>query len=318
MDRGLAELDGVRAAILTRWPELDGDDVDALDGSRAGLVTLLADTPGRDRVSAEEEVAEWLDGEVPADVMTEEAVDNARILAARREMAADEDAYSQDGSSATTIPPSRPSAAPATMTDPRRGRTAGALRRWTAGVARPPCPAPSTWRPTSCRGAATPDRIALAVVLAPGGAERGATAGCSTPSSARRPGCATMASAEGERVLLRLGNTVDFPVAYLGAIAAGHRAGPDLGAADRSARSPPSPARSARPLTDRRAPGSPCPTMPRRVLARGGAAGAATACRRPARAGRSGPARLHRLHLRHLRAAARGRPCAPRDLGARG
>lgn len=83
--------------ILTRWPELDGDDVDALDGSRAGLVTLLAAAPGRDRQDAEDEVAAWLEGEVPADVMTEEAVDNARILAARREMAADEDAYSQDG-----------------------------------------------------------------------------------------------------------------------------------------------------------------------------------------------------------------------------
>ena len=83
--------------ILTRWPELDGDDVDALDGSRAGLVTLLAASPGRDRQAAEDEVDEWLQGEVPADVMTEEAVDNARILASRREMAADEDAYSQDG-----------------------------------------------------------------------------------------------------------------------------------------------------------------------------------------------------------------------------
>jgi acyl-CoA synthetase (AMP-forming)/AMP-acid ligase II len=32
-------------------------------------------------------------------------------------------------------------------------------------------------------------------------------------------------------VLLRLGNTVEFPIAFLGAIAAGHRAGADLGPA---------------------------------------------------------------------------------------
>ncbi|KIQ67915.1 hypothetical protein [Wenxinia marina] len=84
--------------ILTRWPELDGDDVDAVEGDRSALARLIAEAkPDDDALDADEEIGEWLEGEVPADVMTEEDVDNQRILASRSEMAADEDAYSQDG-----------------------------------------------------------------------------------------------------------------------------------------------------------------------------------------------------------------------------
>lgn len=85
----------------------------------------------------------------------------------------------------------------------------------------PPCPAPFNLAAhVLAAGAATPDRLALAVVR-PTGAERWSYARL----IAAVRGCGTGLLAEGlqpgDRILLRLGNTPRFPVAYLGALAAG-------------------------------------------------------------------------------------------------
>lgn len=85
----------------------------------------------------------------------------------------------------------------------------------------PPCPAPFNLAAhVLAAGAATPDRLALAVVR-PTGAERwsyarliAAVRGCGT-------GLLASGLQPGDRILLRLANTPRFPVAYLGAIAAG-------------------------------------------------------------------------------------------------
>ena len=82
--------------LTTRWPNLDHDDVAATDGNRARFAELLAARQDQDLRTADQEIAEWLEGEVPADVMMDETVDNERILASRADMAPDEDAYSQD------------------------------------------------------------------------------------------------------------------------------------------------------------------------------------------------------------------------------
>ena len=85
------------ARITTRWPDLDRDDVAATDGDRERFEALLAARPDHDARTARAAVDEWLEGEVPSDVMMDETVANQRILASRQEMAPDEDAYSQDG-----------------------------------------------------------------------------------------------------------------------------------------------------------------------------------------------------------------------------
>jgi non-ribosomal peptide synthetase component F len=84
-----------------------------------------------------------------------------------------------------------------------------------------PCPAPFNLAEyVLAEGARQPERIALQI-LRPTGAERwsysrliGAVRGIGT-------GLLRAGLAPGDRVLLRLGNTVDFPLAYLGAIAMG-------------------------------------------------------------------------------------------------
>ncbi|MBD3678080.1 MAG: acyl--CoA ligase [Rhodobacteraceae bacterium] len=64
------------------------------------------------------------------------------------------------------------------------------------------------------------DKIALAVIR-PGGAERWSYARLEAAVRGTATGLLAAGLEPGDRVLLRLGNTVDFPVAYLGAITAG-------------------------------------------------------------------------------------------------
>lgn len=85
----------------------------------------------------------------------------------------------------------------------------------------PPCPAPFNLAAhVLSKADASPDKNALAI-LKPTGAERWSYArlkrsvlGCAT-------GYLNTGLAPGDRLLMRVGNTVDFPIAYLGAIAVG-------------------------------------------------------------------------------------------------
>lgn len=69
-------------------------------------------------------------------------------------------------------------------------------------------------------GEAVPDKIALAVVK-PTGAERWSYARLIAAVRGTAAGLLSSGLQPGDIVLMRLGNTVDFPIAYLGAIAAG-------------------------------------------------------------------------------------------------
>lgn len=91
---------------------------------------------------------------------------------------------------------------------------------WDAG-APPPCPAPYNMAADVLGQAARlPGKVALAVVT-PRGAERWSFARLEAAVRGTATGLTRLGLAPGARVLLRLGNTVDFPVAFLGALAAG-------------------------------------------------------------------------------------------------
>ncbi len=84
-----------------------------------------------------------------------------------------------------------------------------------------PCPAPFNLAEyVLARGAAQPDRIALQVLRLTG-AERWSYARLTEAVRGIGTGFLRAGLAPGDRLLLRLGNTVDFPLAYLGAIAVG-------------------------------------------------------------------------------------------------
>jgi acyl-coenzyme A synthetase/AMP-(fatty) acid ligase len=84
-----------------------------------------------------------------------------------------------------------------------------------------PCPAPFNLAAHALsRAEARADRIALAVVGL-SGAERWSYARLQAAVLGTAAGLRAAGIGEGDRVLLRLGNTVEFPLAFLGAIAAG-------------------------------------------------------------------------------------------------
>ncbi|TVP73501.1 MAG: benzoate--CoA ligase [Rhodobacteraceae bacterium] len=85
----------------------------------------------------------------------------------------------------------------------------------------PPCPTPFNMAQyVLAAGAQTPDKIALQILRA-SGAERWSYARLIDAVRATGTGLLRLGLLPGDRVLMRLGHTVDFPVAYLGAIAAG-------------------------------------------------------------------------------------------------
>lgn len=84
-----------------------------------------------------------------------------------------------------------------------------------------PCPAPFNMaRYVLAAGGQTPDKVALQIVRA-AGAERWSYARLIAAVRGTGQGLLNAGLRPGDRVLLRLGNSVDFPVAYLGALAAG-------------------------------------------------------------------------------------------------
>ncbi|MEI4232551.1 class I adenylate-forming enzyme family protein [Roseovarius sp. D22-M7] len=84
-----------------------------------------------------------------------------------------------------------------------------------------PCPAPFSLAAHVLGGAdAQPDKIALAV-LRLSGAERWSYARLKSAILGTGTGLLRQGMQPGDRVLMRLGNTVEFPIAYLGAIAVG-------------------------------------------------------------------------------------------------
>ncbi|WP_226621459.1 class I adenylate-forming enzyme family protein [Alloyangia pacifica] len=84
-----------------------------------------------------------------------------------------------------------------------------------------PCPAPFNLAAhVLAAGAATPDKIALSILRLTG-AERWSYARLISAVRGTATGLLQCGMEPGQILLLRLGNTVDFPIAYLGAIAAG-------------------------------------------------------------------------------------------------
>ncbi|MEQ5868986.1 acyl--CoA ligase [Sagittula sp. NFXS13] len=84
-----------------------------------------------------------------------------------------------------------------------------------------PCPAPFNLAEHVLRaGSATPDKVALSVVK-PTGAQRWSYGRLIAAIRGTATGLLQAGLTPGDVVLMRLGNTVDFPIAYLGAITAG-------------------------------------------------------------------------------------------------
>ncbi|MGR3486280.1 MAG: hypothetical protein ACU0BF_13110 [Paracoccaceae bacterium] len=83
--------------VLTHWPDLDEDEVQAVGGDYDRFVALLAARPDHDEETARDAIREWLEGQQPADAVMDPTRDNDRIRASARHIPPGEDVYSEDG-----------------------------------------------------------------------------------------------------------------------------------------------------------------------------------------------------------------------------
>ena len=94
--------------IMTRWPDLDENEVIAIDGNQDDFVAYLASFSDQDVVTAKSELNEWLMGEQPTDAIMHPTRDNARINASTENMPAGEDPSDDDRRFGDDLTPSPP------------------------------------------------------------------------------------------------------------------------------------------------------------------------------------------------------------------
>lgn len=83
-------------AIQSRWPDVDFDALDEIDGDQRGFIGHVAEIGGLDRAEAIEEIREWLAGEVPADVVMAPGHDNQSIAMSAKFISPGEDESDDD------------------------------------------------------------------------------------------------------------------------------------------------------------------------------------------------------------------------------
>ena len=82
--------------ILTRWPDLDEDDVLATDGDLDRFVAYLSSATAQTIDDARDDARAWATGEEPSDVKMDPWRDNERISDSARNIHVGEDVYSDD------------------------------------------------------------------------------------------------------------------------------------------------------------------------------------------------------------------------------
>ncbi len=85
------------APIMQRWPLADEDDLIGIEGDRVALTRYIAERHELTPAEAEEQVAAWLDGALPADIVMDDEMDDEQITASGAHIPPGEDVYSGDG-----------------------------------------------------------------------------------------------------------------------------------------------------------------------------------------------------------------------------
>ncbi len=83
-------------AIQEKWPEVDEADLDEIDGDRGALISYLVEVTGQDTAEIRDELREWLQGEIPADVVMDPIHDNHSIALSSKFVPEGEDEYDDD------------------------------------------------------------------------------------------------------------------------------------------------------------------------------------------------------------------------------
>lgn len=94
--------------IMQRWPNTEENDLLTLEGDRDRLTAYLADRHELTMAEADEQLAAWLQGAAPSDVVMDETRDNENIRASAAHIGVGEDVYSDDKDFGDEQVPDRP------------------------------------------------------------------------------------------------------------------------------------------------------------------------------------------------------------------
>ncbi|UXU74833.1 MULTISPECIES: hypothetical protein [unclassified Paracoccus (in: a-proteobacteria)] len=83
-------------AITEKWPEVDEDDLDEIDGDQRAFIRYIARVTGQDIDEAKDEIREWLAGEIPSDVVMDPIHDGHSIALSAKYVGEGEDEYADD------------------------------------------------------------------------------------------------------------------------------------------------------------------------------------------------------------------------------
>ena len=82
--------------ITDKWPEVDPDQLDEIDGDQRAFIAYLAEVTGQEIDESREELREWLVGEIPSDVVMDPIHDNHSITLSAKYVPEGEDEYADD------------------------------------------------------------------------------------------------------------------------------------------------------------------------------------------------------------------------------
>ena len=95
-------------AVMQQWPETEEADLLALDGSRDALVGYLVKVTGRDHADILDELSEWREGAMPADLRMDESEDMQAIAASGKYVPSGEEPADDDAAFGDEDQPSTP------------------------------------------------------------------------------------------------------------------------------------------------------------------------------------------------------------------
>lgn len=83
-------------AIMEKWPDLDEDELDSIDGDQRAFIKYVSEVTGQELSETRDEIREWLAGEIPSDVVMDPIHDNRSIALSSKYVGEGEDESDDD------------------------------------------------------------------------------------------------------------------------------------------------------------------------------------------------------------------------------
>lgn len=83
-------------AIVDKWPEADEAELDEIDGDQKAFIRYIAELTEQELADARDEIRDWMQGELPSDVVMDPTHDGHSIALSAKYVGEGEDEYDDD------------------------------------------------------------------------------------------------------------------------------------------------------------------------------------------------------------------------------